>query len=100
MDLRNSELNGHQAEDRLPQIEITVSRIAVRFDPPSMVSSGLSIGTHAFAAPGLGTKEFREIADIIAGAPLPLFDDGVAVNPGDRVCALDDKFQLYRGLLS
>jgi glycine hydroxymethyltransferase len=46
VDLRNSELYGQQAEDRLPQIEITVNRNAVRFDPrPSMVSSGLRIGT-------------------------------------------------------
>ena len=29
MDLRSSELNGQQAEDRLPQIEITVNRNAV-----------------------------------------------------------------------
>ena len=101
MDLRNSELNGQQAGDRLPQTEITVNRIAVRFDPcPSMVSSGLPIGTPACAAPGLGTKEFREVADIIAGAPTPSFDGGVAVNLRDRVSALADKFPLYRGLLS
>ena len=100
MDLRNSELDGQRAEDRLPHIEITVSRIAARFDPrQSMVSSGLRIGTQAFAAAGFGTKEFREVADIIAGAPLPSFD-GVAVNLGDRVAALADKFPLYRGLLS
>jgi glycine hydroxymethyltransferase len=50
--------------------------------------------------PGLGAKEFREVADIIAGAPTPSFDGGVAVNLRDRVSALADKFPLYRGLLS
>lgn len=86
MDLRNSERNGQWAEDRLPQIEFTVSRIAVRFDPrPSMVSSGLRIGAQALAAPGFGTKEVRGVANIIDGAPLPSFDVGVAVNLRDRV---------------
>ena len=46
MDLRNSELNGQHAEDRLSQIEIAVNRNAVGFDPrPSMVSSGPRRGT-------------------------------------------------------
>jgi glycine hydroxymethyltransferase len=101
VDLRNSELDGRQAEDRLPEIETTVRRIAVRLDPcPSTVSSGLRMGTPAFAAPGFGTTEFHEVADIIAGAPLPSFDDGVAVNLRYRVSALADKFPLDRGLLS
>jgi glycine hydroxymethyltransferase len=101
VDLRSSELNGQQAEARLPQIEITVSRNAVRFDPrPRMVSSGRRIGAPAFAAPGFGTKELRDVADAIAGTPLPSFDDGVPVNLRDRVSALADKFPLYRGLFS
>jgi glycine hydroxymethyltransferase len=99
VDLRNSELNGRQAEDRLPEIEITVSPIAVRFDPRlSTVSSGVRVGTPAFAPPGFGTKEIHEVADIIAGAPQPSFDDGVAANLRDRVSALADKFPLHRGL--
>ena len=42
VDLRESELDGQQAEDRLHEIGITVNRNAVPFDPrPPMVSSGL-----------------------------------------------------------
>jgi hypothetical protein len=33
-------------------------------------------------------------------APLPSFDDGVAVKLRDRISALADNFPLYRGLLS
>ncbi|MER2138446.1 MAG: serine hydroxymethyltransferase, partial [Arthrobacter sp.] len=46
VDLRNADLDGQQAEDRLAQIDITVNRNAVPFDPrPPMVTSGLRIGT-------------------------------------------------------
>ena len=45
-DLRDSELDGQQAEDRLHEVGITVNRNAVPFDPrPPAVSSGLRIGT-------------------------------------------------------
>src|SRR3954449_4611926 len=52
-DLRESELDGKQAEDRLHDIGITVNRNAVPFDPrPPAVSSGLRIGTPALATRG------------------------------------------------
>src|SRR6202042_2183955 len=45
-DLRESELDGQQAEDRLASVGITVNRNPVPFDPrPPAVSSGLRIGT-------------------------------------------------------
>ena len=48
VDLRESELDGQQAEDRLHDIGITVNRNAVPFDPrPPMVTSGLRVGTPA-----------------------------------------------------
>ena len=101
MNLRNSRLDTHQAEDRLPQIEITVSRNALRFHPRrSMVLSGLRMGPPAFASAGFGTSDFRPVADIIAGVPLPSFDDDGAVNLRERISALADTFPLYRGLLS
>src|SRR6478752_2139733 len=51
VDLRESALDGKQAEDRLHSIGITVNRNAVPFDPrPPLVSSGVRIGTPALAA--------------------------------------------------
>jgi glycine hydroxymethyltransferase len=56
VDLRNAEIDGQQAEDRLAAIGITVNRNAVSFDPrPPMVTSGLRIGTPALAARGFQT---------------------------------------------
>ncbi|MDQ0822214.1 glycine hydroxymethyltransferase [Arthrobacter sp. V4I6] len=69
VDLRNSQLDGQQAEDVLHSVGITVNRNAVPFDPrPPMVTSGLRIGTPALATRGFGAEEFTEVADIIATA--------------------------------
>jgi glycine hydroxymethyltransferase len=96
VDLRDSELDGQQAEDRLHQVGITVNRNAVPFDPrPPMVSSGVRIGTPALAARGFGPEDFRAVADIIATTLLPSFDDGIAVKLRERVAALAEKFPLY-----
>ena len=55
VDLRNSQLDGQQAEDLLHYVGITVNRNAVPFDPrPPMVTSGLRIGTPALATRGFG----------------------------------------------
>ncbi|KQR67154.1 serine hydroxymethyltransferase [Arthrobacter sp. Leaf337] len=69
VDLRNSQLDGQQAEDLLHSVGITVNRNAVPFDPrPPMVTSGLRIGTPALATRGFGAEEFTEVAEIIATA--------------------------------
>ncbi|MFJ9407136.1 serine hydroxymethyltransferase [Streptomyces sp. NPDC101393] len=108
VDLRDSALDGRQAEDRLHRIGITVNRNAVPFDPrPPMVSSGLRIGTPALATRGFGAAEFREVADIIAQALKgdagdsgePTRNHGLNdVRAGvlrDRVTALAKSFPLY-----
>ena len=69
VDLRNSQLDGQQAEDLLHEVGITVNRNAVPFDPrPPMVTSGLRIGTAALATRGFDEAAFTEVADIIATA--------------------------------
>ncbi|GAA4655991.1 serine hydroxymethyltransferase [Streptomyces chumphonensis] len=99
VDLRDSELDGQQAEDRLHEIGITVNRNAVPNDPrPPMVTSGLRIGTPALATRGFGEDDFREVADIIAEALLPDFDEAKAKSLAVRVTALADQHPLYPGL--
>src|SRR5690625_179428 len=67
VDLRNSELDGKQGEDLLQEVEITVNRNAVPWDPrPPMTTSGLRIGTPALTTRGFGADAFAEVADIIA----------------------------------
>ncbi|MET8627434.1 serine hydroxymethyltransferase [Kitasatospora sp. NPDC004669] len=96
VDLRNSQLDGQQAEDRLHEVGITVNRNAIPNDPrPPMVTSGLRIGTPALATRGFQAEDFREVADIIAEALKPAFDETVAAALKARVTALADKYPLY-----
>ncbi|GAA1091433.1 serine hydroxymethyltransferase [Streptomyces javensis] len=96
VDLRDSELDGRQAEDRLHEVGITVNRNAIPNDPrPPMVTSGLRIGTPALATRGFTTEDFREVADVIAETLKPSYD---AEALKARVTALADKHPLYAHL--
>ena len=98
VDLRESELDGKQAEDRLHDIGITVNRNAVPFDPrPPAVSSGLRVGTSALATRGIGGDEFGEIGRIIAQALQPGFES-VRGDLAERVTAIADAHPLYAQL--
>jgi glycine hydroxymethyltransferase len=98
VDLRESEIDGQQSEDRLHDIGITVNRNAVPFDPrPPAVTSGLRVGTSALATRGLQAEDFRELGEIIATALTPAFDarrDELA----ERVTAIVDRYPLYEQL--
>src|SRR4051794_19556291 len=97
-DLRESELDGRQAEARLEQIGITVNRNAVPFDPrPPMVTSGLRVGTSALATRGLHVEDFEEVGRLIATALSPQFEARRA-DLAERVSAIADRFPLYAHL--
>ncbi|WP_325133292.1 serine hydroxymethyltransferase [Actinomyces weissii] len=103
VDLRESSLDGQQAEDLLAAAGITVNRNAVPFDPrPARVTSGLRIGTPALATRGFGAPEFTEVAEIIAttlvrGAAGSA-DDELLTSLRGRVAALTEAYPLYDGL--
>ncbi|MER2138156.1 MAG: serine hydroxymethyltransferase, partial [Arthrobacter sp.] len=104
VDLRNSELDGQQAEDLLASVDITVNRNAVPFDPrPPMVTSGLRIGTPALATRGFDNAAFAEVADIIAAALVAGTEPGgadqaVLSSLAGRVKALAQAHPLYPDL--
>lgn len=102
VDLRNAELDGRAAEDRLASIGITVNRNAVPFDPrPPMVTSGLRIGTPALATRGMDDEAFSEVADIVATAlvaPAGKLSEKLTHSLRQRVAALAAQFPLYPGL--
>ena len=98
VDLRESELDGQQAEDRLHEIGITVNRNAVPFDPrPPAVSSGLRVGTPALATRGLVADDFEEVGRIIATALTPEFEARRG-ELAERVTAIADRYPLYAHL--
>jgi glycine hydroxymethyltransferase len=98
VDLRDSELDGQQSEDRLHAIDITVNRNAVPFDPrPPMVTSGLRVGTSALATRGLQAEDFAEIGQIIATALTPEYEASRDELHG-RVAAIAARYPLYEHL--
>jgi glycine hydroxymethyltransferase len=100
VDLRGTEpaLTGKQAEDRLHEIQITVNRNAVPFDPrPPMEASGLRIGTPALATRGLTVADFSEVGQILAVALTPEYESR-AGELAERVAAVVERHPLYEGM--
>ncbi len=98
-DLRESELDGQQAEDRLDEIGITVNRNAVPFDPrPPMVTSGLRIGTPALATRGLQHDDFVEVGAILAEALQPGDFESRRAELAERAAAIAERYPLYASL--
>jgi glycine hydroxymethyltransferase len=98
VDLRESDLDGKQAEDRLAEVGVTVNRNAVPFDPrPPAVSSGLRIGTPALATRGLQLDDFNEVGRIIAAALTPEFEQRKA-ELAEQAAAIAERYPLYTHL--
>jgi glycine hydroxymethyltransferase len=99
VDLRESELDGKQAEDRLTAVGITVNRNAVPFDPrPPAVSSGLRLGTPALATRGLQEEDFVEIGRIIGEALTAEDFDGARAELTAQTMAIAERYPLYSTL--
>jgi glycine hydroxymethyltransferase len=99
VDLRESELDGQQAEDRLAEVGVTVNRNAVPFDPrPPAISSGLRIGTPALATRGLGPDDFAEVGQVIAAALQPGDFEARRSELVNRVGAIVERYPLYATL--
>jgi len=96
-DLRDSELDGQQAEDRLHDIGITVNRNAVPFDPrPPAVSSGLRIGSPALATRGFQVEDFHEIGKVITRAlTASQWGDAEIAELTERTRVLAERYPLY-----
>jgi glycine hydroxymethyltransferase len=100
-DLRDSPLDGKQAEDRLADVGITVNRNAVPFDPrPPAVSSGLRIGTPALATRGFQAEDFREVGKVIGEALTTEQFDDVRAELSERTRALAERYPLYPQLVA
>jgi glycine hydroxymethyltransferase len=96
VDLRNSPLDGKQAQELFEECGITINRNAVPNDPrPPAVTSGIRIGTPALATRGFGATEFTEVADVIA----EILKGGDVETLRARTAKLADAFPLYPDLV-
>ena len=98
-DLRESSLDGQQAEDRLASVGITVNRNAVPFDPrPPAVSSGLRIGTPALATRGLQVEDFIEVGRLLAETLASEDFEARQAELAERAAQMADRYPLYQSL--
>ena len=98
VDLRASEWDGKQAQDRLEEVKITVNRNTVPFDErPPMVSSGVRIGTPACTMRGFDEDDFREVGDIICRALKDDADLDALRARSDALCAKRPLYAGFRG---
>ncbi|MBE9170174.1 serine hydroxymethyltransferase [Pleurocapsales cyanobacterium LEGE 06147] len=96
VDLRSVSMTGKEADRLVSEINITANKNTVPFDPESpFVTSGLRLGSPAMTTRGMGTTEFKEIANIIADRLLHPEDETVKSDCLRRVAALCDRFPLY-----
>jgi glycine hydroxymethyltransferase len=96
VDLRSVGLTGKVADLLISEVNITANKNTIPFDPaPPAVASGLRFGSPAMTTRGLGTEEFKEIADIIADRLLQPDNELVQQDCLARVKALCDHFPLY-----
>lgn len=101
VDLQRSAISGQDGEDLLHDVNITVNRNAVPFDPrPPRVTSGLRIGTPALATRGFQAEDFEEVSDIIAQTLVPAANGQEVPKAAlaARVQKLTEKYPLYPGL--
>ncbi len=62
-------VSGKDAERMLDEINITVNKNAIPFDPqPPNISSGIRVGTPATTTRGFGAAEMREVGQLIVSA--------------------------------
>jgi glycine hydroxymethyltransferase len=98
VDLRHSEWDGKQAQDRLEEVKITANRNTVPFDErPPMVASGVRLGTPAATMRGFDEEDFREVASIIVDALAAEADLGALVARSDALCAKRPLYPGFRG---
>ncbi|HKS04998.1 MAG TPA: serine hydroxymethyltransferase [Gemmatimonadaceae bacterium] len=98
VDLRNKKLTGKVAEKALDLAGITVNKNTVPRETESpFVTSGIRIGTPAVTTRGMGEREMRTIAHLIARVVAAPEDGGAAEAVRSEVRALARAFPLYPG---
>ena len=100
VDLSDKQINGKEAAALLDKARITVNKNLIPFDKLSpFMTSGLRLGTPAVTTRGMGTKEMRLIADIIAEVIAGRNEENAIEGSRKKVAGLVRRFPLYKPLM-
>ncbi len=100
VDLRPQNVSGKDAAGILDEVQITVNKNLIPFDPaPPMITSGLRIGTAALTSRGMKEKEMEEIAQLIDEVIARRDDHAALVQIQQKVEEIARRFPIYRDLL-
>lgn len=96
VDVRPKGLNGKEAESLLEQVNITVNKNTIPFDPEKpTVTSGVRLGTPAITSRGFVAQDMGDVAKAIALALSYPEDQGKQAEARALVAKLCDKYPLY-----
>jgi len=100
VDMTPKGISGKKAERLLGEVEITVNKNAIPFDPKKpMITSGIRVGTPAVTTRGMGPEEMKRIASLMARAIANVDeDDAIKEALRGEVRELAGEFPLYPDL--
>ena len=96
IDVTGAGVTGKVADERCGAAGITLNKNSIPYDPEKpAISSGIRVGTAATTTQGMGTKEMRQIASLIARAIKDGDDANRSAAIKSEVHALTKKFPIY-----
>ena len=96
VDLTSKHLTGKEAQNLLDEVNITVNKNTIPFEPLSpFVTSGIRLGSPALTTRGFKEADMKEVADIIALVLDHPEDAAKKDEAKRRVAALCEKYPLY-----
>ena len=96
VDLTNKDITGKEAQNWLDEVNITVNKNTIPFEPRSpFVTSGLRLGSPALTTRGFVEADMKEVADIIAMVLDNPNNDEKKAEAKERVAALCKKYPIY-----
>lgn len=96
VDLRPKKITGKDAADLLDQVNITVNKNLIPFDPESpMVTSGIRIGTPALTSRGMKETEMCLVGELIDHAIVHRDDEKMLDHVRSQVLELTKRFPIY-----
>ena len=93
VDLTEIGVTGKKAEEALGRAAIVVNRDGIPFDPcPSLVTSGIRLGTPAVTSRGFGTEEMKHIASLVVKVITNISDLDIQEQVSQEVSQLCSRF--------